>query len=258
MKKQNDDITLKGLVDIFLPKVLIILIVSMLCAAILGAYSMLLKPDMYTSRGKYMVSKVNYSNENAQTGLTTSEIAAMQGMIANAQEIINTTDFAKRVQSELPSKYATLSTSSIMSMMKVSLSSKETTCYYFSVTSRDPMLSQAVADVAGNLLVDVYKDTKYAIEIKLIETAEVPTSPNSKGAVKNSAIGFAVGLVVSLLAVFISSNFDVIIRSREKIEENFDIPILGVIPRLETNEVVNGPITLRINQKPESKSSGKG
>ena len=90
MKKQNDDITLKSLLDIFIPKIWIILLVAVICASVLGAYSYFGQVDTYTSKGKYMVAKVNYSDNDAQTGLTTAEIAAMQGIIANAKEIINT------------------------------------------------------------------------------------------------------------------------------------------------------------------------
>ncbi len=238
MKKQNDDITIKGLVDIFLPKLWIVAIVSVLFAVLFGGYSMLFKKDAYTSTGKYMVSKVNYSNNEAQTGLNSSEILAMQAMIANAQEIIDTNKFASQVIERLESEYSRtdVSAASIRKMMKVSLSNDETTCYFFSVTSGDPVLSWQVAEIAGDLLIEEYGKTKYAIEITEIDDALVPKSPNSKNVMRNAVIGFAGGFVVSLLVVFIASRFDVIIRSREKIEENFDIPILGVIPRLEIND----------------------
>lgn len=238
MKKQSDDITIKGLVDIFLPKLWIVAIVSIVFALIFGGYSMLFKKDSYTSTGKYMVSKVNYSNNDAQTGLNSSEILAMQAMIANAQEIIDTNNFANQVIVELETRFGrtAISASSIRKMMKVTLSNDETTCYFFSVTSGDPTLSWQVAEIAGELLIGEYGKTKYAIEITEIDDALVPTSPNSKNALRNAVIGFAGGLVVSLLVVFIASRFDIIIRTREKLEENFDVPILGVIPRLELND----------------------
>lgn len=232
MKKQNDDITLKGLLDIFLPKIWAILLVAFVCAALLGSYSYFGREDTYTAKGKYMVAKVNYSDGNAQTGLTTSEIAAMQGMISNFKEIINTKKFATQVIEKLGRD--DISTNYIRSMMRVSLGSSDTTCYYFSATSTDPELANDVARVAGQLLIDSYKETKYAIEFKILEDPELPTARDSKNVAKNTIIGFAGGFLVSALVVFVLSRFDVLIRSKEKIEDNFDIPILGVIPRLES------------------------
>lgn len=337
MKKQNDDITVKGLLDIFLPKFWIAILVSVVLAVLVGAYSFVFKPDTYTSRGKYMFTKINYNDPGALTGLTTSEISAMQGMISNAQEIIDTKKFSIEVEKRLheytycainkeyayelgyddaalahfktakdfiksadtkikisssaatqPSTYFTLdededgnpayytsggelvaytfygmpddavvegwqcnevaapflpgSTSitpeRIRGMMRVTLVSADTTCYYFSVTSTDPEISLAIAEVAGDLLVEKYEDDhNYAIKILTNEEPVLPVAPNSKHVARNAAIAFAAGLLVTLLVIFVASRFDVVIRSREKIEENFDIPILGVIPRLESNDL---------------------
>ena len=126
----------------------------------------------------------------------------------------------------------------IRGMMRVSLVSTNTTCYYFSVTSTNPEVSLAIAEVAGDLLVEKYEDDhNYAIKILTNEEPVLPMAANSKHVVRNAAIAFAAGLLVTLLVIFVASRFDVVIRSREKIEENFDIPILGVIPRLESNDL---------------------
>ena len=100
MKKKNDEITLKGLVKIFLPCWWIILVVSIIFSAALGVYSSMQK-DTYTAKGKFMVVKVNMSDNSAQTGLNEGEIKAMQAMVANFSEIINTDKFAKSVVDKL-------------------------------------------------------------------------------------------------------------------------------------------------------------
>lgn len=236
MKKKNDEITLKGLIKIFLPGWWFILIVSILLSGLLAGYSFI-QNDTYTSKGKYMVVKVNMSDNNAQTGLNEGEIKAMQSMVSNFSEIIDTENFAKKVVDKLTDDYSieTLSTGQVKNMLSVSLSGQDTTCYYFSVTAYSPEYAKAVADVAGQLLVQEYQEmSKYAIDISRIDDPTVPTSKDSKNVVRNGIIGFAAGLFLSMVLVFIFNRFDVVVRGRDKIEENFDIPILGVIPRLET------------------------
>jgi len=233
MKKQNDDITLKGLIDIFLPKIWVMLLVAVIGASVLGSYSYFGREDTYTAKGKYMVAKLNYSDENALTGLTTAEIAAMQGMIANAKEIINTNKFANKVIEALGRD--DISAGNIRSMMRVSLGNSDTTCFYFSATSTDPEIAVAVAQVAGQLLVTEYDENmNYAIKIIGLEDPELPTSRDSKNVVRNAIIGFVGGFIASALVVFVWSRFDILIRSKDKLEDSFDIPILGVIPRLES------------------------
>jgi len=236
MKKKNDEITLKGLAKIFLPCWWIILIISILFGAAFGAYSFMQK-DTYTSRGKFMVVKVNMSDNNAQTGLNSSEIEAMQSMVANFGEIINTDRFAKNVVDKLGEVVMgiddKLSTGAVKNMMSVSLSGQDTTCYYFSATAYEQEHAKAVAEVAGNLLVEEYQEmTKYAINIRLIDDP-TEAKKDSKNVVRNAVIGFAAGMFLSLVLVFVVTKFDVVVRGRDKIEDHFDLPILGVIPRLE-------------------------
>ena len=78
-------------------------------------------------------------------------------------------------------------------------------------------------------------ETKYAVTIDLKDDPALPTSPDSKNVVRNAVIGFAGGFLLAALAVFVISKLDVVVRSREKLEDNFDMPVLGVIPRLESD-----------------------
>lgn len=235
MKKQNNDITIKGLIDIFLPKWWLILIISLVAAAVLGTYSFI-QEDTFTSRGKYLMSKINMSDNSAQTGLNSGEVEAMHIMISNADEMINTKNFAQEVKIRLEQRYGITdySESQITSMMNVALVSNDTTCYYFTVVSNNPEHSMAIADVAGQYLVEQYKEkTMYAVSIQRIDDPLIPASRNSKHITRNALIGFAGGFLFALILVFVISRFDVVIRTRDKLENAFDIPILGVVPRLE-------------------------
>ncbi len=235
MNTEKKEITLKSLMKIFLPMWWLILVISLVCAAAFGGYS-LLKDDTYTSTGKYMISKTNFNGENIQTGLNPTEVEAMHVMIANLNEMIKTNNFAEEVIEKLKTDYniTNYNNADIKSMMTVKAVSDNTTCYNFSVISSNPEHSHAIAFVAGELLVENFaEETVYAVKISLIEDPAVAKAPNSKNVVRNAIIGFAGGLLISLVLVFVRSRFDVVIRNRDKIEDNFDLPILGVIPRVE-------------------------
>ena len=234
MNNKKDEITAKKLVEIFLPKLWIVALVSILFAALFGGYSELMQKDTYTSTGKFMVIKIPYDDDDSKTtGLNSNEIAAMQGMIANAKEIINTKDFCESVRENVGTK---LTTSQLMSTMSVSLCNTETTCYFFDVKTNDKRLSYEIAEVAGELLRQQFIDMGYAIKIVRIDSPRIAQAADSKNTTRNAVIGFAGGFILSLLAVFFISKFDVVIRTREKLENTFDIPILGTIPKPEANK----------------------
>lgn len=272
MKSKSDEITIKKLAEIFIPKIWIIALVSVVVSALLGGYSMFIQKDQYTSSGKYNINKVPFTDDESEnTGLNSGEIQAMQGMIANMKEIINTLDFCEAVVEKINNgdfefgaedealsdggegepqatadasddadgatfaKTFDIEPKSLLGMITVSLSGADTTCYYLDATCDDPELAYYIALAAGDHLCELFMDMKYAIEITRIGSPRLPASPDSKHVVRNAVIGFAAGMIVSMVVVFLLSKFDVIVRSREKLESNFDYPILGVIPKAEGN-----------------------
>lgn len=336
MKNKNDEITIKSLAEMFLPRIWLILLISVVLAALLAVCSHLFIKDTYTSSGKYMVVKIPSTSTNTVVGLNSQEILAMQSMIANAKEIINTKDFCDSVLEkiddadlieltvnynadladlteardslsndidDITTKYlsqlkayqnaegdvsvainnltkefndrlaklnadrATVDTriealteeynvkvaeintkpegyvpysdyitsKMLMNMISISLSNSETTCYFLSVTCDDPELARDVALVAGTILTEKFVGTGYAVKIDRLQIPLQPTSPDSKNVIRNGLIGFVAGFMLTALVIFIYNRFDVVIRTREQLEGGFDYPILGVIPRLESD-----------------------
>ena len=63
----------------------------------------------------------------------------------------------------------------------------------------------------------------------------LPEAPDGKNVLRNAIIGFAGGMIATMLLIFVASRFDVTIRSKEELERAIDVPILGVIPRYDGN-----------------------
>lgn len=237
MSTKKDTLSAKKLLDIFLPKLWIIALVAVIFSLAFGVYSYT-REDVYSSTGKYMVRKVPYEDDSSKTtGLNQNEIIAMQGMIANAKEIITTGNFCKEVSERVRRQTGvTVSPEQLKSSMSVSLCNDETTCYYFKVTNVQQQLAADIAQVAGSLLSDMFKDMGYAIAVDEIDTPQPAAAPDGKNVTRNAIIGFIIGIALSAVIVFVVSKFDVVVRSKEKLESNFDFPILGVIPRPESNK----------------------
>ena len=229
MKKRNEEITLHGLWEMFLPKLWIVALVSVAFAAVLGAHTMFFKKDTYTS------SVDVYTYKQLPEGTTTTSTSILtyaQSMIATFNEYLKLADFRQHVVDKLEG-YDDVTIGDILGMVSIAQKG-ETEFFVVSVVSEDPELSAAVAQIICDELPTKIAELPQAAKVKCF-TPNVSTSPDGKGTVKNALVGFVIGMVLSLAVIFVVMQFDVTIRSKKKLEENFDLPILGVIPRIDAD-----------------------
>lgn len=238
MKKKGEEFSIKDFFNIFIPKIWVILLVSVIVAVLFGSYSAFLKEDTYTSDASLIMSKQSYSNSG--------DIDFVYKMLDACIEVISKENFLIEVSEGIKSKFGeyaqegnwNLSTSAILSSMNIK-KLNSTQVFDVIVTTDDPMLSYAIADRASAAIYEklpgLLPYPNGTIEFTIVENATIPTGPNSRGVVKNSLIGFAIGFVISLIGVFMFSVLDVVIRDKKKLEDNFDIPVLGVIPDFEVD-----------------------
>ncbi len=232
MKKQNEEITIHGLVDLFLPKLWIVALVSVLFATLMGCYSLFIKKDTYTSS----VDVYTYK-ETPPTSTTTSNLSYAQSMIGTFTEYLKLVDFRQHVRDRLEG-YEDVTIADIQNMVSISQKG-DTEFFVVSVVSEDPDLSAAVAKIICNELPGKIAQLPQSAQVQCFEP-NVSQLPDGKGTVRNVIIGFAIGLVLSLLAIFAVAQFDIVIRSKKKLEDNFDIPVIGVIPRVDAASSASG------------------
>ena len=243
MREQNDEITIKELFDIFLPKLWVIILVAALCAGMLGGYSMFIKEDTYTSTASFIMVKTptQYGSTTGSTAITTglsaSEIDAMQSMIGMTEQIMKTNQYLTQVKEALVEKdpkYENISTKYLKGVLSIKVVG-EATVFNLSTITNDPQLSYDIADVVYHTLPDVIRNyyEEYSISIKVIDPPLKAASRNARGTFKNAFIGGLAGGVIAMLAVFVISKLDIVIRSKEKIEQSFKIPVIGVIPSFD-------------------------
>ena len=241
MKKKNEEFKIKELIDIFLPKLWIIVLVSLVLAATLGSYAAFVKDDTYTSTTKIHVIK--QSDLGVDFGVKDVEFA--NSYLQTYIEVLKIPDFLNEVVQDFkenhkddPEYYANgwdkLVGKSIAGYISASTAQDLITV---SVTTADPLLSCGLANSIANVIQNG-KTLAYpegVIKAKTVQKAE-PSEANSRRELLSAVIGGAIGLAVSMAVIFVFSIADVTIRDKKKLEDNFDIPILGVIPRFIAEE----------------------
>ena len=239
MIKKTKETTFKDIVEIFLPKLWLMLLVAVVCAAALSVYSAVIKTDTYTSSSIVYV----YNERTNSTTTSTNDLQAAEQMVSVYNIAIKSDKFLKLVIGNGSLSKYQLSTAAIKKMIKIT-QVDETAVFQIAVTSSDPMLAYDVA-VAVTSGIETYIQgesglVKNALLSSVLEDPSIPKAPNGKGTVSNALIAFVVGFVITAVIVWAYSFFDVVIRSTKKIEDNLDIPVLGVIPRHEISLAEEG------------------
>ncbi len=239
MIKKNKETTFKDIIEIFLPKLWLMLLVAVVLAAAVSVYSIVIEDKTYTSSSVVYV----YNEKNNSTTTSTGDLQAAEQMVGVYNIAIKSEKFLKLViaDGEL-SKYQ-LSPARIKNMITIS-QVDETAVFRISVTSTDPTLAYDVAKaVTAGIEKHIQGESglvKNALLSSVLEDPSKPVTHNSKGTVTEAIIAFVAGFVIVAAIVWAYAFFDVIIRSTKKIEDNLDIPILGVIPRHEVSVAEEG------------------
>ena len=221
---KNKEITIKDLISLILPKIWLVAIISVLCAGLAFTYFSFFKPQTYTSKAQIYI----YSEKSDEAH--TSSVNAAKGMVEVYKIMIQSDKFLSQVVSELP-EYQDLTTTEIRSMINV-VQVNNTEVFQISITSLTPKMAFDVLDkIVDKLPDEVTRIIPNALSVKTIEDPALPKLANSKNEIRNTIVAFFVAAILTMFAILAFAFLGVKIRDKKKIEDNFDLPVLGVIPR---------------------------
>ncbi|MBE6644445.1 MAG: hypothetical protein E7612_03590 [Ruminococcaceae bacterium] len=230
MINKKEEITFRDILDVFIPKIWIIVLVALLVASILAVYTTVFVEDSYTS---YSVMSIRKDTEALQL----TDITLAEHIIENISHRIQTREFLNKILlyvNQSYQGYEWLTISQISNSIRYS--SLGGGILKLSVTTDNPQLSYAIAQALENEVPnEFYTYLPNALKVEPYSYAFIP-SANSKGTVKNALIGFFAGAFVSAIAVWVYSVLDKTIKSTKSLENNFNLTILGVIPSAKASK----------------------
>ena len=232
MKPQNEEFSLKDLFAMFIPKAWIILLCGAVLACGMGIYSVFIKADTYTCTSALISSKQN-------NNLSTSDVELASKMIDTYKEVVFRDDFLELVCQDINSRgvYPTTIKPALLKSICTIQKCDDTEVFDVIVTSTDPELSYIVCESMSRVIDEKLPEKlpypSGAVVLNIIQVADRADAfiKNSNNLSRNAIIGFLVGVVVSMIAIYLYSILDIVIRDRKRLEEEFELPVLGVIPR---------------------------
>lgn len=244
MKKNNEEFSIKELINIFLPRLWLIVIVALVFGACAAFYAVVLKDDTYTSTTRIHISK----NTSGASDLGVSDVEFATFYLETYIELIKIPDFLEKVLKDFregadyQAYIETVGSENLTgSSIKGYISTaKSQDILSISVTTPNPFLSYGLANSIQRVICDPDERVlAYPVEIVTPLTIQHPVrayTPNSHREIFTTIIGLAVGTVFAMAIIFIINVMDVTVRDRRKLEDSFDVPVLGVIPRFISEE----------------------
>ncbi len=225
MSENEKELSIIDTLRIMLPYKWLILVCVVVMALAFFVKTEFFTDDTFTSTGVLYVSNHMQGMVSSNYSVELSDIESARTMASTCMELLNTRTYLSYVSSATGGKYEW---NEIANMINVS-SVNETELLSISVTSKSPEDSYNICNTiiqkAPSQLGTIF--TSGTIEI--IDEAVYPNNPNSRGVLKMTAIGFAIGLVLGVLLAFVLSMFDRTVHIDTDLTQRYDIPVLGNI-----------------------------
>ena len=161
---------------------------------------------------------------------SSADLTTAQDMVEVYKVVIMSDDLLTLVLDDIPEQADSHGITVGFLKSAISLSSLNHGIFKISVTTGNSELSVEIARAVHDACLEKLPEYANSLEITSVEEPKIANSPNDKNIVINSALGFFIGTFSAMLIIWIIHCFDVVIHDKKKIEDNFDIPVLGVIP----------------------------
>lgn len=222
-RERNDEleIDLGELFKALKKNVLLIVVVSLLCAAVGLVSSMFLISKKYSSEATiYITPKVT-----EQGTIDYNSIQTNSRMVNNYMEILK----GETILAKVADQVGMDDYESVLSTLTVS-NPADTELISVSSVATDPELAQQIVSLTISTFTEDMMDILNLNNVTIINDAKVNKNPVSPSKSRYTILGFAAGLVISCGYVFISYLFDKRLRTREEAENFLGVPVLATVP----------------------------
>ena len=200
-----------------------IIIISILLFCIGGfLYLEFLNVPKYRSSASIVLT----SNSGVNATITTNDVTINKNLVQTYSEIVKSRKVIENVIDILGMK---LDFEDLVKTIEVT-SVSNTEIIKISVVNTNPDTASIIANAVADSFTKEVSDIYNVANVRILDRANIPTEPYNVNYIKTEVIMFALGLIVSILIIFMMYYFDNTIKSAEQVETKLGLPILGRIP----------------------------
>ena len=223
------ELDFKKIISALLTNLRVIAGVTLFCAVAAFLFSTFCVTPVYTSQTLLHVSNIA---EKKTAIVTTSDVQVSRDLLDTCVVILNSRTVLDKVAEQSGLDYKAADIKGMISAESVS----GTEIFKISVTHTEPNEAQIIAETITQIAPGEIKRVLNGGTVSVIDYATLPLSPSAPNILRNTILGGLLGAVLSILVFLVVEAMDSTVRDEEILEEEFDIPIIGMIPTFELTE----------------------
>lgn len=223
------NIDLRKIFTMLKRKIVYILIIAVIGAILAGTYTNFFVTPKYTATVQLHVYSSADNRLGTDSSITKGELEASEQLINTYIVVVKSNTFLEKVSDKLGRE--DLTAGAIKSMMSCS-AIENTVAFSISITNPDPETAMEIANTIADTCPDEIVRVLKVGGVEIIDYAKLPSSPSSPNLRKNVLFGAVIAFGLAFAFFFIREIFDTSIKDEADLTREFDIPILGTIPRL--------------------------
>ncbi len=236
--EQFEELDIKRLLRIVSQSINFIIVTTLLVGIVAFVYSETMVLPTYQSSVTMYVNNNNRSTLLSKTQTSGADMQASQMLVGTYKEILKSDTLTGEISEEVERRYGLdYSAGQILSMLSAS-SVNDTEILKISIKGTNPEHTALIANVIADIAPDIISEYIEASTVKIIDTAKTGTrvAPN---VMRNTLIGFIIGLLYSCAYIIIREVFDTRVKSETDLETWFHKSILGIIPEIGNPDNTN-------------------
>jgi len=205
-----------------------IVLAALVCGGIALGYTSFLVTPLYKASALLYVNNSSITVGSTQLSISPSELSAAQSLVDTYLVILKTRTTLNKVIEKAELSYTYKDLSGMISAAAVN----STEIFEIVVTSPDPQEAEKIANTIAQVLPERISAIVDGSSVRIVDYAIVPSVKASPSITKNTAIGMIIGFVLACGVVILMDLFDDQIHDSDYLMQNYDIPVLAVIPEL--------------------------
>lgn len=226
MEEKNLEINLLDIYHLLKSKIIWVLSVALVagvCGFVFSAY-------MVTPKYEASIDMIVHSKTGENQNATGDQFTAASKMAANFTRLVRNDIVLRPV---IESLGLDISYSELKRMVSAELVSG-TTIMNIKVTCDDSELARKIVEKISEIAPPILIDVMEVGSCKKASGVNVPTGPVSPNVKQITLIAFILGAVACAVVVIITDLLDNTFRTEQDIRNEIDIPVLGVLPTIES------------------------
>lgn len=231
MEEQTEyQIDIKQLAGVLLKKAPLIIALALVVGVIAFIYSNYFMPPVYQARITFWVDNQQGASESAKVQGSDFSTAVM---LAKGYVRLIDSDMVLDEVSVITGYGYT--SNQIKSMLSAGMTDEETPVFAVLVRNTRPEHAQAIANALGSVAPSQIQGIIKGSNATVVDPAKLPTMPISPNVRRNTLVGLMLGFVLGVGLVLVANAFDVRIKDSDYLSQKYDLPVLGVIPKISAS-----------------------